>query len=66
MVEYSRNGIKYINIRTRKVVDIPIKLGMDLEAVYNEVGADALIEFANHWLKNTDIELVKKKKGGKK
>lgn len=65
-MEYSRNGIKYINIRTREVVDIPIKLGLDLDAAYNEVGADALIKFVNHWLKDTDVELVKKKKGSEK
>lgn len=59
-MKFERNGIKYINIRTRKVVDIPTRLGIDLEGAYSDVGADALIEFVNYWLKDTDVELVKK------
>ena len=61
MVEFTKNGITYKNIRTQKVDDIPAKLGMDLDTIYSKVGADALIEFVNKWLKDTDVELVKKK-----
>ena len=60
-MRYMRNGIEYKNIRTQKVDDIPAKLGMDLDTIYSKVGADALIEFVNKWLKDTDVELVKKK-----
>ena len=63
-MNFIRNGITYKNIRTQKVDDIPAKLGMDLDTAYSKVGADALIEFVNKWLKDTDVELVKKK--GKK
>ena len=65
-MRYMRNGIEYKNIRTQKVDDIPAKLGMDLDTIYSKVGADALIEFVNKWLKDTDVEMVKKKKGGNK
>ena len=60
-MRYIRNGIEYKDIRTQKVDDIPAKLGMDLDTAYSKVGADALIEFVNKWLKDTDVELVKKK-----
>ena len=60
-MRYIRNGIEYKDIRTQKVDDIPAKLGMDLDTIYSKVGADALIEFVNKWLKDTDVELVKKK-----
>ena len=66
MVEFTKNGITYKNIRTKKVEDIPAKLGMDLDTIYSKVGADALIEFVNKWLKDTDVEMVKKKKGSEK
>lgn len=60
-MRYIRNGIEYRDIRTQKVDDIPAKLGMDLDTIYSKVGADALIEFVNAWLKDTDVEMVKKK-----
>ena len=68
MVEFTKNGITYKNIRTQEVDDIPAKLGMDLDTIYSKVGADALIEFVNKWLKDTDVELVRKKvkKGSEK
>lgn len=66
MVEFTKNGIKYKNIRTRTVDDISPRIGMELDTAYSKVGADALIEFVNKWLEHTDVEMVKKKKGGEK
>ena len=60
-MRYIRNGIEYKDIRTQKVDDIPARLGMDLDTIYSKFGADALIEFVNKWLKDTDVELVRKK-----
>lgn len=65
-MKFERNGVKYIDIRTRKVEDISPRIGIELETAYSRVGADALIEFVNKWLKDTDVEMVKKKKGGNK
>ena len=67
-MRYMRNGIEYKNIRTQKVDDISPRIGMELDTAYSKVGADALIEFVNKWLKDTDVELVKKKvkKGSEK
>ena len=65
-MEFRKNGVKYTNIRTRIVDDISPRIGIELETAYSRVGADALIEFVNQWLKDTDVEMVKKKKGGNK
>ena len=65
-MEFRKNGVKYTNIRTRIVDDISPRIGIELDTAYSRVGADALIEFVNQWLKDTDVEMVKKKKGGNK
>lgn len=65
-MEFRKNGVKYTDIRTRIVDDISPRIGIELETAYSRVGADALIEFVNKWLKDTDVEMVKKKKGGNK
>lgn len=65
-IENTGSKVQYKNIRTRIVEDISPRIGMELDTAYSRVGADALIEFVNKWLKDTDVEMVKKKKGGKK
>lgn len=65
-IENTGSKVQYKNIRTRIVEDISPRIGMELDTAYSRVGADALIEFVNKWLEHTDVEMVKKKKGGKK
>lgn len=64
-MEVMRQGVKYVDIRTKNIVDIPPRIGIDLLGAYTQVGADKFIEYVNSWLGDTDVELVKKK-GGKK